>query len=130
MPSAPLDANQPTDDSPGGGQILRLADILVATALILVLTPMIALVAALSYRPNLPLIQRRRSAAGPGRHFTVYEFNAEDGPSDDKDIRRHSLSPRGIVRLFRGDQLPQLINVIRGELSFFGFGSRPRLFAD
>ncbi|MCC7047609.1 MAG: sugar transferase [Alphaproteobacteria bacterium] len=102
-----------------------MADIVAASGLILVLTPMIALVAALSYRPRLPLIQRRRAAGGAGRqHFTVYEFNGGAGP------RAHGFSPRSFVRTFRGDQLPQLLNVIRGELSFFAAGSRPRLFAD
>lgn len=111
--------------------LVRVGDIVAACALIVVLMPMIVAVAILSYRPNIPLIMRRQCSAPHGHRYTVYEFNA----SDDRGRSRHGDSARDrllrpLVRMFRGDQLPQLFNVIRGELSFFGDASRPRLFSD
>jgi lipopolysaccharide/colanic/teichoic acid biosynthesis glycosyltransferase len=110
--------------------VVRAADIVAAAALILVLMPMIVAVAALTYRPNLPLILRRQCSDPRGRRYAVYEFNAGHGdalrhgdPATDRPLRP-------LVRVFRGDQLPQLVNVLRGELSFFRRAARPRLFAD
>jgi lipopolysaccharide/colanic/teichoic acid biosynthesis glycosyltransferase len=111
--------------------LVRVGDVVSASALIVVLMPMIVAVAIFSYRPNIPLILRRQCSAPRGHRYTVYEFNAGDDlgePRDSDSARDRPLRP--LVRMFRGDQLPQLFNVIRGELSFFGGASRPRLFSD
>jgi lipopolysaccharide/colanic/teichoic acid biosynthesis glycosyltransferase len=123
-------ARQNTEGLARPALLIRLADIAAAAGLVVVLTPVIVAVAALSYRPNLPLILRRQCKAPRGQRYTVYEFNAHDGRDSRHQVGRPERALRPLIRLFRGDQLPQLFNVIRGELSFFGDASRPRLFAD
>ena len=111
--------------------MLRAADIAAAATLIVVLLPVIVVVAILSYRPNLPLIQRRQCSDPRGQRYAVYEFNAGHEAGAGRHGAPVSDRPlRPLVRTFRGDQLPQLLNVIRGELSLFSGASRPRLFAD
>lgn len=71
---------------------LRVADIAAAGLLILLLLPMLALLAAMAPRGDMPV------------------------PS--------------ALRTFRGDQLPQLFGVLRGEYSIFRPGGSPRVFSD
>ncbi len=109
----------------------RVADVAAALLLIAVLMPAFVGVAILSYRPNMPLIQRRQRSLPRGRRVTVFEFNAgaRRAPAGNRAARGDGAIPM-YLRMIRGDQLPQLFNVVRGELSFFGDASRPRLFAD
>jgi lipopolysaccharide/colanic/teichoic acid biosynthesis glycosyltransferase len=88
-----------------------------ALGLIAFLAPVLAGIALASYRPGAPLILRRHRVLPYGRRVAVFEFS--------------TAGPTGrYLRLFRGDQLPQLFSVLRGELSIFGDPSRPHLFAD
>jgi lipopolysaccharide/colanic/teichoic acid biosynthesis glycosyltransferase len=114
-----------------GTSLTRVADVATALLLIMVLMPIFVGVALASYRPNVPLILRRQRLAPHGRRLTVFEFNAGDD-ADSAGIRRDGIERRlaPYLRMFRGHQLPQLFNVVRGELSFFGDASSPRLFAD
>lgn len=98
-------------------RLARAADVAAALGLIAFLAPVLAGIALASYRPGAPLILRRHRVLPYGRRVAVFEFS--------------TAGPTGrYLRLFRGDQLPQLFSVLRGELSIFGDPSRPHLFAD
>jgi len=116
----------------------RVFDVVVAGVSLLVLSPLLAGIAAMIRitSPGPVLFQQTRCGLG-GRRFTLYKFrsminNAEqlraelhqlnelDGPvfkiSDDPRI-----TPVGRwLRRFSLDELPQLWNIVRGEMSFVG----------
>ncbi|HVO78720.1 MAG TPA: sugar transferase [Candidatus Bathyarchaeia archaeon] len=116
----------------------RLSDVGMATISLLLLAPVLAAIAAAIRitSPGNVLFRQTRCGLG-GRRFTLYKFrsmvnNAEqlraelhqlnelDGPafkiSDDPRI-----TPVGrILRRFSLDELPQLWNILRGDMSFVG----------
>jgi len=103
----------------------RLFDLLFATCALLILWPLLLLLALL-VRINLgsPVLFRQRR---PGRHaepFYIYKFRTM---TDARDAAgellsdRDRLTPFGrLLRRFSLDELPQLYNVLRGDLSLVG----------
>ena len=116
----------------------RVFDVVLSFASLVVLSPLMLMIAAMIRitSPGPVFFQQTRCGLG-GRHFTVYKFrsminNAEqmraelhqlnelDGPvfkiTDDPRI-----TPVGRwLRRFSLDELPQLWNVFRGDMSFVG----------
>jgi len=116
----------------GGLGIKRAIDVAGAAGALVVLSPLIAGVALLvRLRLGKPVIFTQQR---PGRHaepFTVYKFRTmveaydEDGKLLPDDRR---LSPFGrFLRSTSLDELPELANVLRGDMSLVG--PRPLLMA-
>ncbi len=119
----------------------RLFDITVATALLFVLTPFVLLVSVLSfYLLGSPVFYRQQRVGRFGRTFVMLKFRSmlpcrrlgsEQIDHADRRGTHKSLSdPRHTTfgRLMRRssvDELPQLINVLRGDMSLVG--PRPEL---
>jgi len=106
-------------------RLKRLIDLVGASVGLIVLALPIAVVAALvAARIGRPVLFRQRRAGRHGRPFTILKFRSmnvkldDDGrPLPDKD----RLS--GFGRLLRStsiDELPELINVLRGEMGLVG----------
>lgn len=106
--------------------VKRLGDILVSVVG-LVLTSPILLATALAIRleDGGPVFYRQKRATYGGRVFEVYKFRsmrAQDGSihvSAKKDDDRITKVGR-IIRKFRIDELPQLINVLKSDMSIVG----------
>ena len=111
----------------GFHRVQRFLDLLVATVLLILTTPLL-LLAALGIiltngRPILYAQQRLGRFAKP---FTLYKLRTmrriaeENGPqfSDDNDKRVFSVGR--FLRRWRIDELPQLVNVLRGDMSLVG----------
>ena len=106
----------------------RVIDIgLSVTALLTFSVPMAVIALLVRYASPGPIIYRQERMGLDGRSFTVYKFRSmqheaevETGPvwSRDNDPRR---TPIGAwLRRFYLDELPQLWNVLRGDMSLVG----------
>jgi sugar transferase (PEP-CTERM system associated) len=108
--------------------VKRLFDLTVSGALLFVTLP-IMLVAALAIylEDGYPVLYRQKRVGQGGRVFTLFKLrsmkvDAECGgtphwarPNDDRTTRVGRF-----IRKWRIDELPQVFNVVRGEMSFVG----------
>jgi exopolysaccharide biosynthesis polyprenyl glycosylphosphotransferase len=104
-------------------------DLIVSTVLAVVLAPL-ALVIAVLVRVDSsgPVLFRQRRVGLDGREFTMYKFRSmragaeltdkEAGIGLHNDPRRTRVGK--ILRATGLDEMPQLINVVRGEMSLVG----------
>jgi lipopolysaccharide/colanic/teichoic acid biosynthesis glycosyltransferase len=103
----------------------RLLDLVLAVPTLIVLSPVLLLVAlAVRVRLGSPTLFRQQRPGLHGRPFTIYKFRTM---TDAHDIQGNSLSdPERITPLghfLRGtslDELPELFNVLRGDMSLVG----------
>lgn len=105
----------------------RLFDLLVSIAGLLLLSPLLLVVALLikTGSPG-PVFYRGARAGRFGKPFRVFKFrtmviNADKigGPSTSADDPR--ITPiGGFLRRYKLDELPQLLNVVKGDMSLVG----------
>jgi lipopolysaccharide/colanic/teichoic acid biosynthesis glycosyltransferase len=114
-------------------RVKRMLDVAAAACAIVLLSPLLLLVALLVMVEIGPpaLFWQHRPGLG-GRPFRLYKFRTM-GQAYDAEGRRVAdtdrLSAIGrFLRRFRLDELPQIFNILTGEMSFIG--PRPLLQAD
>lgn len=116
----------------------RVMDMVVAFILSLLFLPLIGLIALfISYRDGLPVLIKQRRAGLHGQDFNMYKFRTmyvnshverealKDLNKNDEVIFKIQNDPRifkggEFLRKFSLDELPQLINVFKGEMSLVG----------
>lgn len=115
-------------------RIKRVIDFTVAVAGLLFILPFLLLVAALiSLDSPGPVLFRQRRTGYDGVPFVIYKFRTmyvlEDGPNILPAIRHDGRNTRlgRFLRRSSIDELPQLLNVLRGEMSLVG--PRPHAIA-
>ena len=105
----------------------RFIDLLVASILITLTFPLMVLVAiAILLESGRPVFFRQERIGLGGRTFQILKFRSmrqgsEKGRprwTEDGDPRITRLG--GFIRKFRLDELPQLFNILRGEMSLVG----------
>jgi len=116
----------------------RLGDFVMALVLLIALSPLLLVLALLiKLTSKGPVFYRQARCGLGGRKFTLYKFRSMQ---PDADLRREELealneldgpvfkirsdprcTPVGrFMRKFSLDELPQLVNILKGEMSFVG----------
>jgi polysaccharide biosynthesis protein PslA len=117
--------------------IKRVLDIAVSFVSLVLLSPLLAFVAVkVSLSSKGPIFFLQERIGYKGRPFTMYKFRSmnidaeKDGPllTSDNDGR---ITPWGrIMRKWRLDELPQLWNIVKGEMSLVGPRPERKFFID
>ena len=107
--------------------IKRVMDLVIsASALIFLLPLMLLSAAAIKLDSPGPVIFRQRRSGFNGRKFYIYKFRTMTVQEDGDTVTQASRNDRRITRigsLLRRtsiDELPQLFNVLRGQMSIVG----------
>ena len=107
------------DASPG--QMRRVADLVIASALLLIALPLIILLGlAIKWEGPGPIFERQTCIGRDGRRFQMLKFRtmAPDDLEHAKPVWARKTTQIGeLLRYTRMESLPQLFNVLRGEMS-------------
>ncbi|MBS1510351.1 MAG: sugar transferase [Bacteroidetes bacterium] len=123
--------------SPWQQNIKRLLDLIIAISALVILSPLIlftALRVKLSSKGSLFFLQER--IGYKGMPFTMYKFrsmvaHAEmNGPQLSYDDDPRITTWGRVMRKWRLDELPQLVNIIRGEMSLVGPRPERKFYID
>jgi lipopolysaccharide/colanic/teichoic acid biosynthesis glycosyltransferase len=98
----------------------RLVDVVGATLLTVIFSPVLAaLAAAIRLTMGRPILFRQLRPGYKGRPFEVLKFRTmrnEEGLPDEERLTRLGV----FMRQLSLDELPQLWNILRGDMSFIG----------
>jgi exopolysaccharide biosynthesis polyprenyl glycosylphosphotransferase len=108
--------------------IKRLTDLLIACSLIALTLPLMLIVAlAIKCDSPGPVFYRQERVGLSGRRFALLKFRSmrQDAEADGRPVWAAALDDRitrvgGFMRGTRIDELPQLFNVLRGDMSLVG----------
>ena len=108
-------------------QLKRMADLLVAALLLLITAPFMALAALLIWLGDRgPVFYAQQRSGWLGRPFTVLKLRTMtvqpvNAPAEWTQVGDQRITAvGGFLRRVRLDELPQLLNVLNGEMSLIG----------
>ena len=108
-------------------QLKRMADLLVASLLLILTSPLIVVAAVLIWLDDRgPIFYSQQRSGWLGRPFNVYKLRTmsvqpANAPAEWTQVGDQRITPiGGILRRVRLDELPQLLNVLNGEMSLIG----------
>lgn len=117
--------------------IKRITDIIVAIAGLIFLSPILLIIAIRTRLSSPgPIIYAQERIGYNGRPFTIYKFrsmvdNAEkDGPALSSDFDTRITSWGKFMRKWRLDELPQLWNILLGNMSLIGPRPERKVYID
>lgn len=106
--------------------IKRSLDLITALFLVIILSPLMLIAAILiAVNRDGPILFKQERPGKDGKIFTVYKFRTMSTMLRDKNGNELSDFDRmtkigNILRKTSVDELPQLFNIIKGEMSFIG----------
>ena len=108
-------------------QLKRMADLLVAALLLLITAPFMAVAALLIWLEDRgPVFYAQQRSGWLGRPFTVMKLRTmsvqpANAPAEWTKVGDQRITAvGGVLRRVRLDELPQLLNVLNGEMSLIG----------
>jgi len=116
----------------------RCLDVVCSVVLIALTAPVLALIAlAIKLNSKGPVLFRQVRVGLDGRPFVLYKFRsmredaeAETGPAWACEQDGRITAAGKVLRKFRLDEIPQALNVLRGEMSFIGPRPERPFFVD
>ena len=107
--------------------IKRIMDIVLSLLAIVISSPVMLVVALLIRRDGGPALYRQTRLTKDGKAFELLKFRSMYEDAEDDGIARlasrddERITPVGRrIRPFRIDELPQLFNILRGDMSIVG----------
>lgn len=108
-------------------QLKRMADLVLSAFLLLFTAPLIAVAALLIWLEDRgPIFYSQKRSGWLGRPFTVLKLRTmtvqpADAPAEWTQVGDQRITAvGGVLRRVRLDELPQLLNVLNGEMSLIG----------
>ena len=104
--------------------VKRLMDIVLSVVVLVILSPVfLGCAIAIKLCDGGKIIFKQQRATKNGRIFSVYKFrtmreNSENYSAKEDDDRITAVGR--VLRKYRLDELPQLLNILKGEMSFVG----------
>ena len=116
----------------------RAMDILISAIVLLILSPLMLLIAAaIKLEDGGPVFFRQKRLTRNGREFDILKFRSMvvDAEKYAGAVLATDNDPRitrvgRIIRPFRLDELPQLINILKGDMSVVGPRPERKVIAD
>ncbi|MDO4413579.1 MAG: exopolysaccharide biosynthesis polyprenyl glycosylphosphotransferase [Erysipelotrichaceae bacterium] len=108
--------------------VKRLFDIVASLAALIILSPLMIVVALLIRKDGGPAFYKQCRLTKDGKKFDVLKFRSMRTDAEKDGVARLStgenddrITPIGkIIRKVRIDELPQLINILKGDMSIVG----------
>ncbi|MBQ8234543.1 MAG: sugar transferase [Bacilli bacterium] len=102
--------------------VKQVLDFIIALLLLLILSPIIVLVAIITYIDlGSPIFNERRTREGKNKKtFVMYKFRTKKMSYQDVENSNRYTKVSCIIDKYRLNELPQLINVLKGEMSLVG----------
>lgn len=108
------------------GMLKTIEDVVIASTMLAVLSPLLALIAmAIRLDSKGPALFRQKRHGFNNRVFEIYKFRTMR-PGDDREVRQATRDDARVTRIGRFlrrtslDELPQLFNVLEGKMSIVG----------
>lgn len=106
----------------------RLFDLLISGTMLVLLSPLMLITGLIIKTDGGPAFYRQRRMTRDGRIFEIMKFRSMRTDAEKDGVARLStgendmrVTPVGrVIRKFRIDELPQLFNVLKGEMSIVG----------
>ena len=106
----------------------RLSDIVVSLLVLIITSPILAAVAiAIKAEDRGPVFYKQKRCTKNGKVFEIIKFRSMvvDAEKEGRSIPATKGDPRitrvgRIIRMIRVDELPQIINVLKGDMSLVG----------
>ncbi|MDN7241617.1 sugar transferase [Planococcus sp. N028] len=113
--------------------LIRFIEFSFAFLLLILFTPIFLIVAiCIKMETKGPVFFKQKRGGYKGRHFTIYKFRTmyHDSDKEDEPVGLLSFDDRitkvgNILRKTSIDELPQILNILLGDMSFVG--PRPTL---
>lgn len=108
--------------------VKRLVDVIVAATLLIITAPvLLATALIILWRNGTPVLFRQKRVGGDEQRFTIFKFRTMHSQAADEgeELYTREGDPRVTatgrwLRKLRIDELPQLWNVLRGDMSLIG----------
>ena len=103
--------------------VKRVLDFLFALLLLIILLPIFLIVSiAIKLDSKGPVLFKQLRSGKNGKEFLMYKFRSMSANNDVHDFKSENKMTKvgKFIRKTSLDEIPQLINIIKGEMSFIG----------
>lgn len=106
--------------------VRRIMDVVLASLLLLLLWPLLmGLALAILVLDGRPILYISERMQAPDRPFMLWKFRTMATAATDAGVSGGDKAHRvtmmgGVLRRYRLDELPQLLNILRGDIGFVG----------